>query len=41
VHYALPKRPTKAEAIALAEPWRPYRTVGTWYLWRAGKLPPK
>jgi DNA-3-methyladenine glycosylase II len=39
VRYALPKRPTKAEAIALAEPWRPYRTVGTWYLWRATRLP--
>jgi DNA-3-methyladenine glycosylase II len=37
VQYALPKRPNKKEAAALAEPWRPYRTVGTWYLWRSGK----
>ena len=34
VHYGLANRPTKGEAIKLAEPWRPYRTLGTWYLWR-------
>ena len=33
-HYGLAKRPTKAEAIAVGESWRPYRTIGTWYLWR-------
>ncbi len=38
MHYALPKRPTKAEAVALAEPWRPYRSIATWYLWRSGAL---
>ncbi len=32
--YDLPKRPTPAEVTALAEPWRPYRTAATWYLWR-------
>ncbi|HEY2585401.1 MAG TPA: DNA-3-methyladenine glycosylase [Tepidisphaeraceae bacterium] len=32
--YGLEKRPTAAEVTALAEPWRPYRTVGTWYVWR-------
>jgi DNA-3-methyladenine glycosylase II len=20
---------------AIAEPWRPYRTIATWYLWRS------
>ncbi|MBV8780022.1 MAG: DNA-3-methyladenine glycosylase 2 family protein [Phycisphaerae bacterium] len=34
IHYHLPARPTKKEAIALGEIWRPYRTVATWYLWR-------
>jgi DNA-3-methyladenine glycosylase II len=33
-HYSLAKRPNKHEAIALAERWRPYRTVATWSLWR-------
>jgi DNA-3-methyladenine glycosylase II len=26
---------SKAELIAIAEPWRPYRSVATWYLWRS------
>jgi len=25
---------TRAEAIAIGEAWRPWRTVATWYLWR-------
>ncbi len=30
------KRPRKtADYLALAEDWRPYRTLATWYLWRA------
>lgn len=33
-HYSLPARPTKKEAIELGEPWRPFRTIATWYLWR-------
>ncbi len=33
--YNLRKEPTPAKMIALAEPWRPYRTVAAWYLWRA------
>lgn len=27
--------PSAAEVEAVAEPWRPWRTVGTWYVWRA------
>ena len=27
--------PTKAELEARAKRWRPYRTVASWYLWRA------
>jgi len=33
--FALPLRPTSKEMQALAEPWRPYRTIATWYLWRS------
>ncbi len=25
----------KKQYLMLAERWRPYRTVATWYLWRA------
>ncbi|OYW13822.1 MAG: DNA-3-methyladenine glycosylase [Rhodospirillales bacterium 12-54-5] len=34
-HYTNGVRLKPAEYIALAEPWRPYRSVATWYLWRA------
>jgi DNA-3-methyladenine glycosylase II len=33
--YALEDLPKAAALEALAEPWRPYRSVGSWYLWRA------
>ncbi|HMA34695.1 MAG TPA: DNA-3-methyladenine glycosylase [Chloroflexia bacterium] len=33
--YALPDLPTPAFLITLATPWRPYRSVATWYLWRS------
>lgn len=32
---ALPK---PAELTAAAEPWRPFRSVASWYLWRASEL---
>lgn len=31
--YQLPERPSKREVHALGEPWRPYRTFATWYMW--------
>jgi DNA-3-methyladenine glycosylase II len=31
--YGLAALPTSAELTALAEPWRPYRSIGTWYIW--------
>ena len=34
-HYGLAERPKAAELTGLAEPWRPWRTVACWYLWRA------
>ncbi len=27
--------PTKPNLIAVAEPWRPWRSVASWYLWRS------
>ena len=35
--YGLAERPKGAAFVELAEPWRPWRTVATWYLWRGGK----
>lgn len=32
--YGLPERPSARELTDLAEPWRPYRSVGCWYLWK-------
>lgn len=30
------RQPPKPERLAkLAEPWRPYRSVGTWYMWQS------
>ena len=37
--YRLPERPSVDEMHELAEPWRPYRTFGSWYLWRATEVP--
>ncbi|WP_412461463.1 DNA-3-methyladenine glycosylase family protein [Pseudomonas sp. SC11] len=31
----LERAPTPAQMRMLGEPWRPYRTVAAWYLWRA------
>jgi DNA-3-methyladenine glycosylase II len=40
--YRLPAPPTPAEILALAQPWRPYASFASWYLWRSldgpGKL---
>ena len=33
----LDERPTPKQLEARAEPWRPYRTVASWYLWRGAK----
>lgn len=32
--FRLRKEPSVEKMQALAEPWRPYRTVASWYLWR-------
>ncbi len=36
--YGLDELPTRAELEAIAEPWRPYRSVGSWYLWRVADV---
>lgn len=33
-HYNGGEPMTKAEVIAVGETWRPYRSLGTWYMWR-------
>jgi len=33
--YGLPERPAPAEMERIAEPWRPWRSIGSWYIWRA------
>jgi DNA-3-methyladenine glycosylase II len=38
--YGLAELPAKAELTELAEPWRPYRSIATWYFWRSrGPVP--
>ncbi|HEY8506625.1 MAG TPA: hypothetical protein VIL46_18730 [Gemmataceae bacterium] len=39
--FGLKDLPTPAELTELAEPWRPYRTVATWYLWRSRGFVPQ
>jgi len=38
--YKLRKLPDKNRLMELAEPWRPYRSIATWYIWRSlGAVP--
>jgi DNA-3-methyladenine glycosylase II len=38
--YGLSEPPGRAQLAELAEPWRPFRSVATWYFWRSlGKVP--
>ena len=34
-HYNGGERLDRAAMLALGEPWRPWRSVATWYLWRS------
>jgi DNA-3-methyladenine glycosylase II len=39
-HYELTDLPKRAELTALGEPWRPYRSIATWFIWRSlGNVP--
>ncbi len=33
--YGLRKKPKAERMLKIAEPWRPYRSVACWYLWRS------
>jgi DNA-3-methyladenine glycosylase II len=35
ITYGKKHMPTPKELLAFAEQWRPYRTIGSWYMWRA------
>jgi DNA-3-methyladenine glycosylase II len=37
--YRLRKKPTPDRMRKLAEPWRPYRSIACWYLWRSLEPP--
>ena len=37
VAYGLDAPPTPAEARVIGECWAPYRSVGSWYMWRAAE----
>jgi DNA-3-methyladenine glycosylase II len=39
--YALEALPNAAEVRRIAEPWAPYRSVATWYIWRSRGLVPQ
>jgi DNA-3-methyladenine glycosylase II len=32
--YGLEETPSQEEMNAISEPWRPYRSIASWYLWR-------
>lgn len=40
LHFGLRKLPLAERMLALAAPWRPYRTVASWYMWRLLGPPP-
>lgn len=37
ITYDLPETPTPAAAREIGLSWAPYRSVGSWYMWRAGE----
>lgn len=39
--YGLDDLPGRARLTELAEPWRPYRSVATWYFWRSRGFVPQ
>ena len=39
--YGLSEMPKPKELESWGERWRPYRSVASWYMWRALELPPK
>jgi DNA-3-methyladenine glycosylase II len=41
ITYGLDESPKPKELEAFGERWRPYRSVASWYMWRAVELPTK
>jgi DNA-3-methyladenine glycosylase II len=41
IQYSLADVPAKARLEELAEPWRPYRSIATWYFWRSFGVVPQ
>jgi DNA-3-methyladenine glycosylase II len=39
--YGLAELPGKEELTQMAEPWRPYRSIATWYFWRSRGFVPQ
>ncbi|GIL87901.1 hypothetical protein Vretifemale_15944 [Volvox reticuliferus] len=39
--HGLSQLPTPNQVEALTEAWRPFRSVGSWYMWRLAQPPPK
>lgn len=38
--YQLPDMPAKEDLLERAEPWRPFRSIATWFIWRSfGNVP--
>jgi len=33
--FSLAEMPKPAELQKIAEPWKPYRTIACWYVWRS------
>ena len=33
--YGLKQRPTPKDVLRIGEPWRPYASIASWYLWRS------
>jgi DNA-3-methyladenine glycosylase II len=39
-HYGLPDPPHRDHLVAQALPWKPYRSIATWFMWRSlGNVP--
>jgi DNA-3-methyladenine glycosylase II len=36
--YSLPELPKPATMLTIAQPWKPYRSIATWYLWKSRSL---
>jgi DNA-3-methyladenine glycosylase II len=37
--YGLAELPDRATSLEIAQPWRPYATIASWYCWRSHELP--